>query len=106
MSLQQSCAAEHAVGTRGAHGDDIGVEHHEGESAVAFQAMGGMDLQEVSLLPGFELPDAGDQRVLRVGQSEVRPPVVELAGGNAEPGDEPLEENLGAFGPEPHELDD
>src|SRR4029079_8476701 len=34
------------------------------------------------------------------------PPVVELAGGDAEPGDEPLEGDLGALGPVPHEVDD
>ena len=89
MCLHQSGVAEHAVDAGGADGDDVGVEHHEGEPPVAFQGMPGVEVEDGRLLPVLEPPIAGDQRVVLVGQAVAVAPVVELAGGDPEPGDEP-----------------
>ena len=80
VCLQQSGIAEHAVSTAGADGDDV-VEHHEGEPAVAFQGMSGVEVQGGCLLSVLEPPIAGDQRVMLVGQAEPGALVVGLAGG-------------------------
>ena len=106
MALHQPGVAEHSVDARRTHGDDIGVEHHEGESPVAFQGMGGVVIQDGLLLPGFEPPIARGECIVLIDQSVASPPVVELAGGNAEPVDEPPEGDLSALGPVPHEVDD
>src|SRR6476661_5485466 len=106
MRLQQSSVPEHAVDARRADGDDVGVEHHEGEPAVAFQRMAGVEVEDGRLLPRLEPPVAGDQCVVLVGQAVARPPAVELAGGDAEPADESPDGDLGALRPIPDEVDD
>jgi hypothetical protein len=47
------------------------------------------------LLPVFEPPVAWDQRVVFVDEAIAIPPVVELALGNPQPGDEPIDGDLG-----------
>ena len=47
----------------------------------------------------LEPPVAGDQGVVLVGQAVAVLPVVELAGGDPEPGDEARDGDLGALGP-------
>src|SRR4051812_13831990 len=106
MTLHQSGVAEHTVDARGADGDGVGVEHHEGEPPVALQRMARVEVEDRSLLPGLEPPVAGHQRVVLVGQPVARPPTVELAGGDTEPGDEPSSGDLGAIGPAADEVDD
>ncbi len=65
-----------------------------------------MKLEDGGLLPRFEPPVARDQGVMFVDQAVAYPPVVELAGGDAEPADEALRRDLGALGPVPDEVDD
>src|SRR6185437_117429 len=104
--LDRAGLAQGAVDARGAGGDDVGIEHHEGEPPVALQGVGPVELEDGRLLPRFEPPVARDQGVVFVGRSVARPPVVELAGGDAEPADEASHGDLGAFGPVPDEVDD
>src|SRR5512147_2459739 len=99
MFPHQSGIAEHAVDAGGADGDDVGIEHHEGKSAVAFEGMPGVEIKDCFLLPVFQPPIAGDQRVVLVGQAVAGAPVVELAGGDPQPGDELADGNLGGSGP-------
>ena len=99
MRLDQSGVAEHAVDAGGTDRDDIGVEHHEGQPTVAFQGMPGVEVEDGLLLPVLQPPIAGDQRVVLVGQAVACTPVVELARGDSQPRDEPLDGNLGASGP-------
>src|SRR5262249_22521521 len=91
---------------RGAGGDDVGIEHQEGEPPVALQGVGTVELEEGRLLPRFEPPVARDQGVVLVGQAVTCPPVVELAGGEAEPADQASHGDLAAFGPVPEEVDE
>src|SRR4051794_3486209 len=106
MAPHQPGVAEGAVDARGADGDDVGVEHHEGEPPVALERAARVEVDDGSLLPGLEPAIAGDQRVVLVGHPVASAPIVELAGGDAEPGDEALGGDLGAFGPAPDEVDD
>jgi hypothetical protein len=88
--LHQSGVAERAVDAGGADGDDIGVEHHEGQPPVAFPRMAGVEVEDRFLLPLLQPPIAGDRRVVLVGQAVPGAPVAELSGGDSEPRDEPL----------------
>ena len=101
----QSGIAEHAVDAGGADRDNISVEHHEGKPTVAFQGMPGVEVEDGFFLPVLQPPIAGDQRVVLVGQA-VASPVVELARGDSQPCDEPLDRNLGAAGPLANVIDD
>jgi hypothetical protein len=58
------------------------------------------------LLPVFEPPVAGDQRVVLVGPAVAAAPVVELAGGDTQPGDEPVGRDFGACRPVGDVIDD
>jgi len=102
----QPSIVEHPVDAGGTDGDDIGVEHHEGKSAVAFQGMPGVKVEDGLFLPGFQPPIAGDQRVVLVGQPVARTPVIELARGDSQPRDEPLNGNLRASRPLANVIDD
>src|SRR4051794_17486556 len=68
--------------------------------------MAGVEVEDRRLLPRFEPPVAGDQRVVLVGQTVTRPPVVVLAGSDPEPADESSHGDLGVLGPVPDEVDD
>jgi hypothetical protein len=99
VSLHQSSIAEHAVDAGGADGDDIGVKHHEGEPAVAFQLMTGVEYDDGFLLPVLEPPVARHQRVVFIGQAIPDAPVVKLARGDSQRGDEPPGWDLSMLGP-------
>jgi hypothetical protein len=94
------------VDAGGAHRDNIAVEHHEGEPAVAFEGRCGVEVEDGPFLPVLQPPIAGDQRIMLVGQAVACAPVVELARGDAQPRDEPLDGNLGASGPPANVIDD
>src|SRR4051812_21882962 len=99
MSLHQPGALEHPVDAGGADGDDVGVEHHEGQPPVAFQRVLRVEAEDRPLLPALQPPVAGDLAVVLVGLAVALPPRVELALGDPQPGDEPLGRDLGPLGP-------
>src|SRR3954451_14752849 len=68
--------------------------------------MPGVEVEDGLLLPLFEPPIARDRRVVLVGQAVAGAPVVELAGGDSQPGDEPPDGDLGAPGPVRDVIDD
>jgi hypothetical protein len=104
--LYQPNVPEHAIEAGGADGDDIRVEHREGESAVAFEGMVPVEHEDGHLLPGLQPPVAWQQGIVLVGQPVASLPVVELAGRDPEPGDEPGDGDLGSVRPSPDEVDD
>ena len=65
-----------------------------------------MEVEDGLLLPVLQPAIAGDPAVVLVGLAVAFPPVVELAGGDAEPRDEPPGADLGLLGPAPDEIDD
>jgi hypothetical protein len=105
VTLRQSGAIERAVDTRGADGDDGLVEDHERDPSIAFEGILGAEVEDRLLLPIFEPPVAGDQRFVLVGPPVAAAPDVELAGGDAQPGDEASDGDLGARRPVGDEFD-
>ena len=79
-------AAEHAVDAGGADGDDIGVEHHEGQAPIAFQRVRGTEVDDRLLLPALEPAVARDLGVVLVGLAVAQPPAGKLARGKPDPG--------------------
>jgi hypothetical protein len=106
VRLHQSGIAKHAIDARGADGNYVGIQHHEGEPPIALQGMTGVEVENGCLLPWFEPPVAGHERVVLVGQSVAGLPVVELARADAEPTDEALPGDFGTLGPVANEVDD
>src|SRR5579864_1294888 len=102
--LYQPDIAEHAINAGGADRDDIAVEHHERESPVAFDGMVLVELDDGSLFPRLQPPVAWNQGIVLVGQSIASLPVVELAGRDPQPGDEPGDRDLGSLRPSPDEV--
>lgn len=105
MTLHQSGAEEHAIDAGGTDRDDIGVEHHEGEPSVTFERVTPVEIDDGRLFPGLEPPVARDQGIVFVGEPVARLPVMELAGRDPEPGDEPGDGDLGSLRPSPDEVD-
>jgi hypothetical protein len=97
MLLHQLGGPEHPVDARRADGDDVGVEHHEREPPVAFERILGVVVKDRLFLPGFQPPVAGDLAVVLVGNAIALAPLVELALGDAQPGDDLLGRDLGPF---------
>jgi hypothetical protein len=105
MTFHQSGTEQHAIDAGGTDGDDIGVEHHESEPPVAFEGMATVEFHNGGLFPRLEPPVAWNQGIVFVGQPVARLPVVELAGRDPEPGDEPGDGELGSLRPSPDEVD-
>ena len=106
MSLHQSSVAERAVDARGTDGDDISVEHHEGQPPVAFQGMPSVEVEDGFLLPVFEPPVARNLAVVLVDLAVAMIPVVKLAGSQPEPAQQLSGGQLGALGPVVQVVDD
>jgi len=87
--FDESGGFEHPVGARGANGDDIAVEHHEGETAVAFKRELVVEVDDGAAFPGLEPVVAGDEAVVLVGFAVAFAPVVILGAADAQPVNEP-----------------
>ena len=68
--------------------------------------MPGVEVKDRLLLPSLQPPIAGDERVVLVGQAVAGAPVVELARGDPEPGDELPDGDLSGPGPAGDVIDD
>ncbi len=96
---EKSGGFEDAVDGGGAAGGDIGVEHHEGESAIAFERVGAGKGVDAFLFVVAEPVVAGDEGVVLVDLAEAFLPVVEFAGGDAGPGKEATSGNVRLVAP-------
>src|ERR1051326_1887626 len=103
---QQSGLAENPPDTRRAHRYNVGVQHHERQSPVAFQRVLEMEADNGLLLPILEPEIAGNPAVVLVYLAVAIPPVIELAGTDIEPPDEPPGADLGLLRPAPDEVND
>lgn len=90
---------EHAIDAGRADGDDVLVEHHEGQTAVAFEGILSLKVDDGLFLPVLKPAVAGHVGVVFVGQAVAAPPVMKLAGGQAQPGEESRGGDLGTIGP-------
>ncbi len=99
-------AFEDAVDAGRAAGDDVGIEHHEGQAAVAFErVLAGEGADALFLVVG-EPVVARHPGVVLVDLAEALFPVVELAGADADPGQEATDGDLRLVAPVADEIDD
>src|SRR5215475_14251102 len=103
---QKSCLPQDAPYAGRTHRHDVCVEHHERQPAVALQRVLQMKANDGLLLPILQPEVAGNPAVVLVHLPVAFPPVVELAGGDVEPPDEPPGADLGLLRPAPDEIHD
>ena len=103
---QQSRLPQHPPDAGRTHRHDVGIQHHERQPPVAFQRVLQMEADDGLLLPILQPEIAGNPAVVLVHLAVAFPPVVELAGGDVEPPDEPPGADLGLLRPAPDEIHD
>ena len=95
---------EHAIDTGRATGDDVGVEHHESQSAIAFERIGSGEGADGLFFVVGEPVVATHKGVVFVDLAEALFPVVEFAGGDADPTLEAISRDVGLTAPETDEI--
>src|SRR6266852_7673741 len=103
---QESGALEGAIDAGRTAGDLVGIEHHEGQAAIAFQGMAASKGADAFLLVVGEPVIAGHPGVVFVGFAEALLPVVELAGADADPGQEASHRDVGLVAPGADKIDE
>ena len=103
---QQSRVFEDAVDAGRATGDLVGIEHHEGQSPIAFERVGPGEGGDALFLVFGEPMIARHPGVVLIDFAEALFPVVELAGADADPGQEAAERDVGFVAPGADEIDD
>ena len=108
---QQPCGLEDAVGAGRAASDmvacvGIGVEQHESQPAIAFEGMAAREGADAFFFVGGEPMIAWHPGVVFIDFAEARFPVVELAGADADPGEEASRGDVGFVAPRADEIDD
>ena len=106
MPLHQSGITEHSVDARGTSRHHIGIEHHEGKTAVTLKRVFVVKLDDGLLFPVFEPPVAGNPAVMLVDLAVALPPVIELAQANSDPLDDLLGRDLRPVRPIANVVDD
>jgi hypothetical protein len=99
MAPKPPSVAKHSVhaGRTGSH--DAGVEHHEGETAVTFERILVVVVDDGLLLPIEKPPIAGHPAIVLIDAAIPLAPVIELADADADPGDEPSGRDFSPFRP-------
>src|SRR5262249_35192735 len=97
---------EDAVDAGRAAVGDIGIDHHEGQPAVALQREQLLEVEDGLLLVGLEPMVARDPGVVLVGLAVALLPGVPLGGGEVQPAQEAGDGDAGLAGPVVDEVDD
>jgi hypothetical protein len=106
LTRQESRLFEDAIDAGGAARDDVGIEHHEGHAAITFERI---LAGEVANAHDFVLGEpmiARDPGVVFVDFAVAGAPVLVLAAGDADPGDETRDGDVGFVRPGADEIDD
>ena len=104
---QESRVFEDAIDAGRAAGDDVGIEHHEGQAAIAFAAdAGGRSGGCARFSSSVSQWSRGTQALCSLTLPKRCLPVVELAGADADPGEEAADGDLGLVRPGADEIDD
>jgi hypothetical protein len=108
---QQPGGLEDAVGAGRAASDviaaqRIGIEHHEGQSPIAFERVLSSEGADAFFFVVGEPMIARQPVVVFIDFAEARFPVVELAGADADPGEEASRGDVGFVAPVADEIDD
>jgi hypothetical protein len=105
-AVEQPGRLEDAVDAGRATGDDVLVEHHEGQAPVALQREQRVEVADGLLFLGLEPVVAWDPGVVFVGLAVAVLPGVPLGGGQAEPQQEASDGKGGVVGPAVDEIND
>ncbi len=97
---------EDAVDAGRAASDLVGIEHHEGQPAIAFERVGAGEGADAFLLVVGEPVVARHPGVVLVDLAEAPIPVVELAGADADPGQEATDGDVRLVAPGADEIDE
>jgi len=104
-AVEQARGGEHAVDARRAGRDDLLVDHHERQPAVALEREALVEGDDLALLL-VEQPVVTRHMAVVLVRLAVAPlPGEELAARDADPRDEPIGGDLGLVGPHAHEID-
>src|SRR5215831_13397678 len=103
---QQSRLPQHPPDGGRTHRHNVGVQHHESQPPVALQWILQVESDDGLLLPILQPEIPGNPAVVLVHLAVPFAPVVELAGCDVEPSDEPSGADLGLFRPAPDEIHD
>ena len=103
---QETSGLEDAIHTSRAAGDLIGIEHHEGQPAVAFERILASEDADLFFFVVGKPVVARHPGVVLVDLAEALLPVVELAGADADPGKEATDGDLRLVAPFADEIDD
>lgn len=106
LAGQEAGPLEDAINAGGAAGDDILIEHHEGQAAIALVGMAAGELADTCDFARGEPVIARHPGIVLVDLAEALYPVVVLAAANADPGHEAGDGDLGLAGPGADEIDD
>jgi len=88
LAGEEAGGLEDAVDAGRTAGDDVTIEHHEGEAAIAFVTVGAGKGTDAFFLQVGEPMVARDPGVVLVDFAEALLPVAELARADADPGEE------------------
>ena len=105
-AVQEAGGRQDAVNRRGAGGDDVTVEHHEGEATIAFEGKLLVKGDDASFLLVGEPVIAWHQGIVLIGLAVAFTPIVELAAGDADPADDGVDRQLHLGAKIAHEVDD
>jgi hypothetical protein len=106
LSGQESVLFEDAIDAGWAAGDDVGIEHHEGHTAVAFVGVLAGEAANAVAFVGGEPVIAWHPGVVFVDFAEACDPVLVLAACDADPRDEARDRDVGFVGPAADEIDE
>src|SRR5262249_54641230 len=106
VAVEQAGPLEDAVDAGGAAGDDVLVEHHEGQPAGALPRGQGMEVEGGLFFLGLGPVVPRDPGIVLVGLAVAVFPRVPLGGGQAEPQEEAGDGDAGLVGPAVDEIDD
>ena len=97
---------EDAVDRGGTASDDVGIDHHEGQSSVTFERIGAGEGANALFFVVGEPMVAGDAGIVFIDFAEALCPVVVFAGGDGDPANEAMSRELGFVAPFADEVDD
>src|SRR5262245_26650719 len=106
VPLHQPGGLEDTVDAGGAADGDVGVDHHEGEPAVALQGEALMEVEDGLAFLGLQPVVPRDPGVVLVDLAVAVFPGVPLGGGDAEPEQEAANGDAGLVGPPVDEVHD
>ena len=106
LPSQESRGLEDAIDAGRAAGDRVGIEHHEGQASVAVERVTPREGDDAMFFIVGKPMIAWDPGVVLVDLAEAVLPVVELAGADADPGEEAGRGDVGFVAPGADEIDD